>query len=169
MIVLVPYDPGWPSRFAASRDEIMAACNGLVIEVHHIGSTAIPGIAAKPVIDMLPVVRRFEDGFACVALLQSLGYESRGEYGIEGRHYFVRGNPRSHQVHMFAADHPEVERHLLFRDYLNAHPEERAAYERLKRELAERFRSDVQAYAAAKTPFCDRIVHLARAAGLPRD
>jgi GrpB-like predicted nucleotidyltransferase (UPF0157 family) len=168
MIVLAPYDPTWPSQFAAARDEILSACGGLVIEVHHIGSTSIPSIAAKPVIDVLPVVRRFADGFACVTSMQSLGYESRGEYGIEGRHYFVRGDPRSHQVHMFAADHPEVARHLLFRDYLRAHPAERAAYERLKRELAERFRSDVPAYAAAKTPFCDRIVRLAQAAASPQ-
>jgi len=163
MIVLAPYDPAWPSRFAAARAEILSACGGLVIEVHHIGSTAIPGASAKPVIDMMPVVRRFEDGAACVAPLQVLGYQSRGEHGIAGRYYFVRGTPRSHQLHLFAADHPEVERHLLFRDYLRAHPDERVAYERLKRGLAAKFGDDRQAYAAAKTPFCDRIDHLARA------
>jgi len=163
MIVLVPYDPAWPAQFAAAREEVLSACNGLVVEVHHVGSTAIPGIAAKPVIDLLPVVRRFEDGRACVAPLQSLGYESRGEHGIAGRHYFVRGTPRSHQAHLFAADHPEVERHLLFRDYLRAHADERAAYERLKRNLAAKYGDDRQAYAAAKTPFCDRIDRLARA------
>jgi GrpB-like predicted nucleotidyltransferase (UPF0157 family) len=163
VIVLHPHDPSWSSRFAAARAEIMSACGGLVIEVHHIGSTAVPGLAAKPVIDLMPVVRRFEDGSACVAPLQALGYESRGEHGIAGRHYFVLGTPRSHQLHLFAADHPEVERHLLFRDYLRAHPDECAAYERLKRELAEKFGDDRQAYAAAKTPFCDRIDRLARA------
>lgn len=163
MIVLAPYDPAWPSEFAAARDEILSACDGLVIEVHHIGSTSIPSIAAKPIVDMMPVVRRFEDGAACIGGLRAFGYEYRGEYGIAGRHYFVRGDPRSHQVHMYAADHWEIERHLLFRDYLRAHADEREAYERLKRDLAERFRRDVQAYAAAKTPFCDRIVRLARA------
>jgi GrpB-like predicted nucleotidyltransferase (UPF0157 family) len=168
MIVLAPYDPAWPSQFAAARDEILSACDGLVIEVHHIGSTSIPGIAAKPIIDMMPVVRRFEDGTACVGGLRALGYEYRGEYGIAGRHYFVRGDPRSHQAHMYAVDHREIERHLLFRDYLRTHPDERAAYEHLKRDLAKRFRHDVQAYAAAKSPFCDRIVGLARAAAQPR-
>ncbi len=163
MIVLVPYDPAWPVQFAAAREEILSACNGLVVEVHPCRSTAIPGIAAKPVIDMLPVVRRLEDGRACVAPLQSLGYQSRGEHGIAGRHYFVRGTPRSHQAHLFAADHPEVERHLLFRDYLRAHTDERTAYERLKRDLAAKFGDDRQAYAAAKTPFCERIDRLARA------
>jgi GrpB-like predicted nucleotidyltransferase (UPF0157 family) len=164
MIVLAPYDPDWPARFAAARDEILSACAGLVIEVHHIGSTSIPGIAAKPIIDIMPVVRRFEHGATCVGGLRALGYEYRGEYGIAGRHYFVRGDPRSHQVHMYAADHREVERHLLFRDYLRTHPDERAAYETLKRDLAARFSHDVSAYAAAKTPFCERIDRLARAA-----
>jgi GrpB-like predicted nucleotidyltransferase (UPF0157 family) len=163
MIVLAPYDPAWPSQFAAARAEILSVCNGLVIEVHHIGSTSIPGIAAKPIVDMMPVVRHFEDGAACVGGLQELGYEYRGEYGIAGRHYLVRGVPRSHQIHMYAADHWEVERHLLFRDYLRMHADKRDAYERLKRELAARFGDDRQAYAAAKTPFCDRVVHLARA------
>ena len=168
MIVLAPYDPAWPSQFAAARDEILSACDGLVTEVHHIGSTSIPGIAAKPIIDMMPTVRRFEDGTACVGGLRKLGYEYRGEYGIAGRHYFVRGGPRSHQAHMYAADHREVERHLMFRDYLRTHPDERVAYEHLKRDLAKQFTHDVQAYATAKTPFCDRIVGLARAVARAR-
>jgi GrpB-like predicted nucleotidyltransferase (UPF0157 family) len=168
MIVLVPHDPAWAAQFAIARDEILSACNGLVTEVHHVGSTAIPGLAAKPVLDLLPVVRRFEDGAACVPALQALGYAHRGEHGIAGRHYFVRGTPRSDHAHLFAADHPEVERHLLFRDYLRAHADEREAYEHLKRDLAAKFGDDRQAYAAAKTPFCDRIDHLARAAKQPR-
>jgi GrpB-like predicted nucleotidyltransferase (UPF0157 family) len=163
MIVLAPYDPAWPSQFVAAREEILSVCNGLVIDVHHVGSTAIPSLSAKPIIDLLPVVRRLEDAIACIPPLQALGYTHRGEHGIAGRHYFVRGTPRSHQVHLFAADHPEIERHLLFRDYLRAHPEEREAYARLKRSLTERFRDDVREYAEAKTPFCDRIDRLARA------
>ena len=168
MIVLAPYDPVWPSQFAAARKEILSACNGLVTEVHHVGSTAIPGLAAKPVIDLMPIVRRREDGFACVTAMQALGYTHRGEHGIEGRHYFVRGTPRSHHAHLFAAGHPEVKRHLLFRDYLRAHADEGAAYERLKRNLAAKFGDDRQAYAAAKTPFCERIDCLARAAAQSR-
>ena len=164
MIVLTPHDPAWAAHFAAAREEILSACDGLIAEVHHIGSTAIPGLAAKPIIDLLPVVRRLEGGLGCIAPLQSLGYSYRGEHGIAGRHYFVRGTPRSHQAHLFADDHPEVERHLLFRDYLWTHADERAAYERLKRDLAQTFGHDRQAYAEAKTPFCERIDRLARAA-----
>ena len=68
MIVLEPYDPDWPSQFAAARAEMLTTCGELLIEVHHVGSTAIPGLAAKPIIDMLPVLRRYEDGLPCVPL-----------------------------------------------------------------------------------------------------
>ena len=162
MIVLAPYDPDWPSQFAAARAEMMAACAGLMLDVHHVGSTAIAGLAAKPVIDMMPVLRRHEDCLACIAPLQALGYAYRGEQGIAGRHYFVRGDSRTHNVHAFVFDNPEVERHLLFRDHLRAHPEEREAYLLLKQELARKFADDRRAYADAKTPFCERIVALAR-------
>lgn len=163
MIVLVPHDPSWPAQFAAARAEMMAACNGLMLEVHHVGSTSIAGIIAKPVIDMMPILARHEDGLACIAPMQALGYVYRGERGIAGRHLFVRGNPRSHNVHAFAAGNPEVERHLLFRDYLRAHPDERDAYAALKRSLAEKFGDDRREYAEAKTPFCEHIDRLARA------
>jgi GrpB-like predicted nucleotidyltransferase (UPF0157 family) len=169
MIVLVPHDPTWLAGFATARAEMMAICKGLMLEVHHVGSTSIPGIIAKPIIDMIPILARREDGLACIAPMQALGYVYRGERGIAGRHLFVRGDPRSHNVHVFAHDHPEVERHLLFRDYLRAHPEDRDAYADLKRSLAEKFRDDLREYAEAKTPFCDRIDRLARAAARARD
>ena len=127
----------------------------------HIGSTAIPGIAAKPIIDMAPLIRRFEDGLGCVGPLARLDFEYMGEFGIAGRHYFRKGTPRTHQAHMFAADHPEVGRHVRFRDYLRGHPTEARAYERLKQELAARFVNDVAAYADAKNAFCARIETLA--------
>jgi GrpB-like predicted nucleotidyltransferase (UPF0157 family) len=164
MIVLVPHDPAWPAQFAAARAEMMAACKGLMLEVHHVGSTSIGGIIAKPIIDMMPILARDEDGLACIAPMAALGYVYRGERGIAGRHLFARGNPRSHNVHAFAADNPEVERHLLFRDYLRTHLDERDAYAALKRSLAEKFGDDRRQYAEAKTPFCERIDRLARAA-----
>jgi GrpB-like predicted nucleotidyltransferase (UPF0157 family) len=113
---------------------------------------------------MMPILARDEDGLACIAPMAALGYVYRGERGIAGRHLFARGNPRSHNVHAFAADNPEVERHLLFRDYLRTHLDERDAYAALKRSLAEKFGDDRRQYAEAKTPFCERIDRLARAA-----
>ncbi len=160
-IVLVPYRPEWAVGFEEMRRRILTVCGDRVIDVLHIGSTAIPGIVAKPVIDMLPLIRRFEDGRDCVKPLAELGFEYMGAYGIAGRHYSRRGMPRTHQVHMFAADHSEVGRLLRFRDYLREHPEAARAYAKLKQELAARFFDDVAAYAEAKTAFCARIEGLA--------
>ena len=160
-IILVPYDQKWPDLFAIERDAILRACGGVILAVHHVGSTSIPGIAAKPVIDIMPVLARHDDGYGCIAAMERLGYVSRGEAGIERRHFFRKGEPRSHHVHMFEDGHPEIGRHLRFRDYLRAHADEMRAYEALKRELAARFVDDVQAYADAKDHFCTRIDGLA--------
>ncbi len=144
----------------------MEACSGYVTYVHHVGSTAIPGIAAKPVIDIMGLLRRHEDGFACVSAMAALGYKFGGEAGVSGRHYFVKGEPRTHHVHMDQANHPEVGRHTRFRDYLRQHPAEASAYEALKRELAALFGGDTRSYCDAKSEFCMRIEQLALAAGL---
>lgn len=165
-IVLVPYDARWPDLFAKERAAILQACGGAIRTVHHVGSTSIPGIIAKPVIDIMAVLPRHEDGLGCIAPMIGLGYESRGEAGIPGRHFFRKGDPRSHHVHMFADGHPEIGRHLRFRDYLRLDAEEARAYEALKRELAARFVDDVGAYADAKDEFCTRIDRLALARGL---
>ena len=130
--------------------------------IHHIGSTSIPGIAAKPIIDILVALHRDEDGQACADAMQELGYEYRGDGGIPGRHYFRKGDPHTHHVHMWVEGHPEFERHLRFRDYLRPHPDEARAYEALKRELAARFGSDTYSYSLAKDAFCARIDRLAR-------
>jgi GrpB-like predicted nucleotidyltransferase (UPF0157 family) len=160
-IVLVPYDPQWADLFAREHAAIVQACGCHVIAVHHIGSTAIAGLVSKPIIDILAVLRRPEDGAACIGSLARLGYEFRGAYGIDGRFYFTKGNPRSHHLHMYPSDHREVERHLRFRDYLRSHSDEAAAYVDLKLQLAARFADDPQAYSTAKNEFCVRIDRLA--------
>jgi GrpB-like predicted nucleotidyltransferase (UPF0157 family) len=165
-IVLVPHDPDWARGFEGARAAIMEACSGYVLEVHHVGSTAIPGIAAKPVIDITGMLHRHEDGFACVPAMAALGYEFRGEAGVSGRHYFSKGEPGRHHVHLYQLDHPEVGRHIRFRDYLRQNPKEASAYEVLKRELAARFGGDTRSYCDAKSEFCTRIEQLALAAGL---
>lgn len=163
-VVLVTYDPEWPARFEAARAAILEACRGVVKEVEHIGSTAVPGLAAKAIIDMMPGLERFEDGERCVAPLEGLGYEYRGEYGIPGRHYFVRDDPetgkRLEHLHMYAIGHDEWIAHLALRDYLRAHDDWRDRYEALKRDLAAKYPTDVEAYAEAKTEFVKRVVEL---------
>jgi GrpB-like predicted nucleotidyltransferase (UPF0157 family) len=128
----------------------------LPIELHHIGSTAIPGIVAKPVIDMLGIVPALDALDERAHRLAALGYEALGEFGIPGRRYFRKNAPdgvRTHQLHAFAPDSPEIERHLDFRNYLRAFPDEAAAYAALKQGLAESCDSDMDAYSNGKTQF----------------
>jgi len=166
------YDPSWSARFEAICADIERACGERIVCVEHVGSTAIPGMAAKPIIDVQPGLRAFEDGFACIQPLERLGYLSRGEWGMPGRHYFVRDHAdglREH-VHMLAMNSERWHEMPLFRDYLIAHPEEARAYETLKRDLAEQFKLDRDQYTNAKAAFVHNALVLARewdAAGRP--
>jgi GrpB-like predicted nucleotidyltransferase (UPF0157 family) len=166
-VILVPYDPEWPRAFAGLHDEIVGACGDLLANVEHIGSTSVPGLAAKPVIDVMPGLNRFEDGPRCADLLGPLGYRYRAENGIPGRHYFQKDDPRTGErvanVHMYEVGHDEWIAHLAFRDVLRAHKEWRDRYAVLKAALAVRYPNDVEAYAEAKTAFVQEAVarHLA--------
>ena len=162
-VVLVSYDPRWPAIFEAVASELREACGDALLSVEHIGSTAIPGCEAKPVIDVMPGLASFEAGLRCVAPLEALGYEYRGEYGIARRHYFARP-PRSGRdelrlhVHMYAPGEGQWAAQLAFRDYLRSHVEAREQYVALKRVLAERFPHDGNAYADAKSEFVAEIL-----------
>lgn len=157
MINIAPYDENWPLLYQAERDALARACGPLALAIEHVGSTSVPGLAAKPVIDILVVLRRHEDGVACVAPLEALGYEYRGANGITARHYFNKGRPHSHHVHMLPEGHREITRLLGFRDHLRVHPEAARAYEGLKRDLARRFQDDRPSYTEAKSEFCASI------------
>ncbi len=158
-IVIVDYDPQWPLRFEAARTALTRAVGGLLVSIEHVGSTAVPALAAKPIIDIMPGIRRFEDGYECVAPLETLGYMYQGENGIPGRHYFdhfdeddARGTGIQH-VHMLVGGSDPWTGHILFRDLLRANPHEAEQYARLKRSLAERYRHDREAYTEAKSTF----------------
>ncbi len=157
-VVLVPYDPRWPAIFEAVAAELREACGDALVSVEHIGSTADPGCEAKPVIDVMPGLASFEAGPRCVAPLDALGYEYRGEYGIARRHYFVRA-PRPGRdelrvhVHMYAPGEGQWGAQLAFRDYLRSHIDARDQYVALKQALAKRFPHDGNAYADAKSEF----------------
>lgn len=154
-IHLVEHDPGWSAGFEREATRIRHALGDALLELHHIGSTSIPGIVAKPVIDMLgvaPSLRMLDEQQAQVV---ALGYEALGEFGIPGRRYFRRDDEhgaRTHQLHVFASGAPEVWRHLIFRDFLRAHPADAQAYASLKRALA-RDAVDMRAYSDGKTDF----------------
>lgn len=152
-IHIAPYDAQWPAEYAAEEARIVGACRGLPIRLEHIGSTAVPGLDAKPVIDILAGVPPRADRAEYVAALRQIGYEHKGAFGIPGRNYFRRGSPRSHHVHMVSWSSAFWRRQLAFRDALRADATLRQEYAALKRELAGMFPDDVERYASAKGPF----------------
>jgi len=172
-IILAPYDAQWPRLFEEEKQRIIDAIGPWLEAVEHVGSTAIPAIAAKPIIDICVGLRRDEDGEKTIAPLEAIGYEYLGEYGIRGRYYFRKrtGTPlpgqahggvgRTHQLHMYQVGHDEWDAHLAFREYLRAHREAAQEYEALKRELAARH-DDVEDYANGK---CDFLRTVLTAAG----
>ena len=174
-VILAPYDPAWPVMFAKERDRLQNAIGEWAVAIEHVGSTAIPGIAAKPIIDIGVALGSFEDALYCITPLFEIGYECLGEYGIPRRIYFRKrtddpipgqvhnsGIARTHQVHMYEQTHEQYVNHLLFRDYLRAHQGAAGQYEELKRRLAGEH-DDVEAYADAKSEFVQHILALARA------
>ncbi len=157
-VVLAPYDPLWPRQFDTLAHEMKSACGDKLIAIHHIGSTSVPGLAAKPLIDMLPELRRHDEGPSLAPLLEPLGFIYFGSYGIEGRHFFRRKDSLSVNVHMFETGHIEITRHLVFRDALRADDQLRSAYQHLKEELAARFPNDVESYARSKSDFVEGVL-----------
>lgn len=155
-VEVVPHNPQWREAFAAEATQVAAALDDIVVAIHHIGSTAIPDIYAKPVVDLLVEVRDVTEVDGRSSAMESLGYEVMGEYGIAGRRYFRKDNPqgtRTHNLHAFAAGAAEVERHLAFRDYMIAHPADAQRYSELKRRLAEEHPQSMDGYMDGKDGF----------------
>jgi GrpB-like predicted nucleotidyltransferase (UPF0157 family)/predicted kinase len=157
-VTIAPYDPAWPSRFKAEKKIIEAALGDRLTEIHHIGSTSIPGLAAKPVIDIMLVVRKLEDAIECIGPLSDLGYTFIDYPQNTDRRFFRKGVPRTHHVHIVAQGNAELQNHLAFRDALRADPQLRDQYAALKLELAERHRNDRAQYTESKTDFVRRVL-----------
>lgn len=168
---VVPHDPAWEELFEAEAAVLRAVLGEEALAVHHIGSTSVPGLRAKPTIDVLVEVREIGRLDDLEGPMAGGGYEAWGEYGIPGRRFFTktRGPGRLCNVHAFEAETREVERHLAFRDYLTQHPQTAAAYGELKANLARRFPMDMEAYMEGKDAFIRRTERMAlawnRAAG----
>ena len=154
-VIVTEHQLHWAALYETEKRLITEILKDAVIAVYHIGSTAVPGLAAKPIIDIMAVVRNLAqaddaaDGFA------KAGYEYLGEFGIAGRRYLRKGgDERTHQIHIFAADDwPNISRHLAFRDYMRAHADEREAYAAIKRALARQFPYDIESYCRGKEEF----------------
>jgi GrpB-like predicted nucleotidyltransferase (UPF0157 family) len=154
--MVVPYDPQWVQTYSRSSQAVTTALGDNLLAIHHIGSTSIPGMHAKPVIDMLAVVADIAAVDQRAKQMESLGYETMGEFGIPGRRYFRRDNPagvRTDQVHTFQVGSPDVDRHMAFRDFMRAHPTPAGQYAALKRRLADAHPHDIHAYMDGKDAF----------------
>jgi GrpB-like predicted nucleotidyltransferase (UPF0157 family) len=165
-VIVVPYDEAWPSLFEKERALIEGAIGRWVEEIEHVGSTAVTGLAAKPVIDIMVGVKSLDDSPVMIKRLAGVGYEYVPEFErvLHFRRYFreMRDGRRTHQIHLVEKSNVEWwEHHLMFRDYLRAHPKTAREYGRLKDHLAERFRSDREAYTDAKADFISKVVRRA--------
>lgn len=158
------YSPAWPAAFEAARERLAPLFGEELVALHHIGSTAVPGLAAKPTIDLLPVVRDIARVDTLGERLERAGYRVWGERGLPGRRLFTLDDAagrREQNAHVYAAGHPDVERHLAFRDHLRADAAARDEYAALKREAYARHPADIAAYNDHKTAWIRRVERIA--------
>jgi GrpB-like predicted nucleotidyltransferase (UPF0157 family) len=161
-IVLVEYDPRWPAIFDREADRIRARLASLAIRVEHVGSTSVPGLAAKPIIDIVLAVPDSADEAAYVPALEAAGYVLRGRQPDWFEHRMFKGPEADINLHVFSAGEAEIERMVLFRDWLRSHDDDRDAYLRVKRALAQRSWRYVQHYADSKSAIVQEIMARAR-------
>ncbi len=161
-VTILPYDPSWPRVFADISAHLWPELEPYATRVEHVGSTAVPGCAAKPVIDVDVVLQPGAQRQAAISALERLGYLHKGDGGIPGRESFSPPATLPYH-HLYLCDHSSVElrRHILFRDYLRQHPQLVEAYSSLKADLAVRFRHDRLAYTEGKTRFIQHVLTLA--------
>ena len=157
---IVPHRDSWKDDFENEAALLRRAFGSALTALHHIGSTAVPGLPAKPVIDILAEFTDLPAADACSAAMQALGYEVMGEFGIAGRRYYRKkgaSGKRTHQVHGFVSGTPDVARHLAFRGYLRCHPGTVLAYGVLKLRLLSSTRGDIEAYMDGKDAFVKEV------------
>ncbi|MEL7317335.1 MAG: GrpB family protein [Pseudomonadota bacterium] len=158
-----PHDPAWADAFVAAHETVASILGEDAVGIHHVGSTAIPGILAKPVIDILIEATSLEALDRKHAAFGRAGFIGKGEKGIEGRRYFMKDNDegvRSHHIHAFGKGSHHIERHLAFRDYLIAHPDVARAYSHVKKRILADWRG-IDDYIARKASF---VIEIERAA-----
>lgn len=161
-VIIVEYDPDWPSAFASLHRKLASILGDLAAATEHVGSTGVPGLAAKPILDVDVILSRAEEFPQAAERLAQVGYVHEGNFGVVGREAFT-APLESVPQHLYVCppDSPELRRHLAFRDFLRAHPEAAMAYGDLKRRLAVQFRNDRDAYSEGKSSFVAEILQRA--------
>lgn len=164
-VELVPHRAEWKSLFDSEANLLRAAAGNYIADIEHIGSTSVSGLEAKPIIDILAGVRNLADAEKCIAPLNQIGYEYRGESGIPGRFYFRKGTNEisTHHLHIVETTSDFWRTHLLFRDYLRLNAAAMQAYGKLKRELALKHKGNRPAYTEAKADFIESVLEKAAA------
>ena len=154
-VIVVDYDPQWAEEYNAEAERIKSILKTNCVAIYHIGSTSVPGLAAKPVIDIMAAVKSLPSVDKQAGEFEKIGYEYLGEFGIAGRRYLRRGgDERTHQIHIFHVDDVQnIWRHLAFRDYMRKSENARNEYAKLKKELAQRFPYNIDAYCDGKDSF----------------
>jgi GrpB-like predicted nucleotidyltransferase (UPF0157 family) len=160
-VELLPHDPQWAAAARRESERLIDALGEALVTVHHVGSTAIPGIRAKPILDLIPVFANPPSLDATQPLLESLGYAGWGEYGLPGRRYYTLDDPatgrRTVQLHAYLMGSPEIARHLAFRDFLRAHSDVAQAYDIEKARCRDLHPLDSHAYSDCKCDWIRRI------------
>jgi GrpB-like predicted nucleotidyltransferase (UPF0157 family) len=166
-IVVVDYDPSWPEVFEQLRSRIWAVVREIATTVEHVGSTSVPGLTAKPIVDISVVVPTEADVPVAIERLAVLGYVHQGNLGVEGRQAFTTPNGLPpHHLYLCPSDSLALANHLAVRDYLRTHPDVAQEYGTLKNRLARQFTHDIDRYTDGKT---DMILRILRKAGVQSD
>ncbi|MDT8861181.1 GrpB family protein [Alkalihalobacillus sp. MEB130] len=150
-VEVLPYNKQWPDMFQLEADLLKEVLGAEILDIYHIGSTAIEGLHAKPIIDIMPVVKNITTVDSYNEEMIAIRYEPKGENGIKNRRFFQKGgNNRSHHVHIYERYNPEIVRHLAFRDYLRKYPLEAKQYGDRKIVLAKQYAFDINSYIKGK-------------------
>ena len=161
-VFLVPWTEDWDRLFQEEKDKITSALEPLKVKVHHIGSTAVPHLKAKPILDLAIELETFEDGSKCIEPLEKLGYTSHGTNILPERFYFTKGEPRTHQIHMYECGNKFLLEQLFFRNSLRKNNKLRVEYEELKEKLVQINHKNKHQYAEDKTNFIQKVLREAK-------
>ena len=160
-VSLLSAHEAWAEQYQLEKARILEAIGAHILDIQHVGSTSIAGVPAKPILDILVGVEDFEGAAVCIARMEDIGYRYRGENGIPRRHYFVKGDPRTHHVHMVERDGNDWRITVLFRDFLKSHPDVANEYAEAKKRFALKHAQDQYAYQAEKDKVVERITERA--------
>ncbi|WP_050615378.1 GrpB family protein [Bacillus testis] len=157
-VFLIPWTEEWEREFFIEKEKIQNKIGTYIVDIHHIGSTAVKQLSAKPIIDIAIEIKGFSEGETCISPLEELGYSCKGTHILPDRYYFNKGEPRTHQIHMYESGNRYLLEQLKFRDYLINNENAKSEYEQLKVTLSALNKNNKYKYAEEKTDFIKAIL-----------